>query len=176
MKRLWMVVIGGALMGAWVTSALAQRNARGKASVDINGVSVSIDYGRPSLHGRTIDQMLAMKSPTGDFWRLGADSSTTFTASGPLHFGSTTVPKGTYSLWARHDATAKTWTLVFNHQHGQWGTSHNPKLDFASVPLTEEKASNPADLVTITLSQESGSGLVTVEWGDLKLTAAFTAA
>lgn len=174
MKRFWIVLMGVALVGSVQGTALAQRNARGKTTVDLNGVTVSIDYGRPSLHGRTIDQMLAMKSPTGEFWRLGADSSTTFTSTGPVHFGKVTVPKGTYSLWARKDANGK-WTLVFNHQHGQWGTSHNPKLDFASVPLKEEKGAQSADLVTIDLSKMGSDGQFTVQWGDLKLTTGFTA-
>jgi Protein of unknown function (DUF2911) len=172
MKRLLMASLGAAVLLV-TTLPLLARNGRGKAEIMLNGKSVSIDYGRPSLHGRTIRQMLAMPSPTGKFWRLGADSSTTFVADMPLDFEGKTVPAGTYSLWAEMLPDNK-WDLVFNTQHGQWGTSHNPKLDLVKVPLHEEKVSDSADLVTIKLAKQGmDGGHFSVQWGDLMLATNF---
>ena len=58
---------------------------------------------------------------------------------------------------------------MFNTQHGQWGTQHNPKLDAYKVPLKESKAAKPAEEVTINLAKAGAGGMVTIEWGSLKL-------
>jgi Protein of unknown function (DUF2911) len=174
MKRLLMTSLGLVVLLA-ATLPLQAANARGKTEITLKGKTISIDYGRPALHGRTIQEMLAMKSPTGKFWRLGADSSTTFVTAVPLTFGNKTVPAGTYSLWAEMLPNNK-WDLVFNTQHGQWGTSHNPKLDLVKVPLHEEKVSDSADLVTIKLAKHGmDGGHFSVEWGDLMLATNFEA-
>ena len=167
MKRTLVGITTVAALLALSGTALAQANPRGNDKLEVNGKTVTVDYGRPSLHGRTVEEMLA-KLPVGGFWRLGADSSTTFTTSGDLMFGSTKVPKGTYSLWAEKMAD-KSWKLVFNTQHGQWGTQHNPKLDAYKVPLKESKADKAAEEVTITLAKAGTGGMVTIEWGSLKL-------
>ncbi len=175
MKRLLMASLGLSVMLAATLPALAQHEGRGKTEITLKGKTVSVDYGRPSLHGRTIQQMLAMKSPTAPFWRLGANQSTTFATSVPLVFGSKTVPAGTYSLWAEMLPNNK-WDLVFNTQHGQWGTSHNPKLDLVKVPLREEKITDSADLVTIKLAKQgTQGGHFSVQWGDLMLATNFEA-
>jgi len=172
MKRLLTMYFGLAVVLA-VTLPLQAANARGKTDIQLKGKTVSIDYGRPSLHGRTIKEMLAMKSPTAPFWRLGADSSTTFVTGVPLKFGNKTVPAGTYSLWAEMLPHNK-WDLVFNTQHGQWGTSHDPSKDLVKVPLQESKASDSANLVTIKLTKHGmDEGHFSVQWGDLMLATNF---
>ena len=172
MKRLLTMSMGLAVLLA-ITLPLQAANPRGKTEITLNGKTVSIDYGRPGLHGRTIQQILAMKSETGNFWRLGADTSTTFVTGVPLVFGNKTVPAGTYSLWAEMLPQNK-WELVFNTQHGQWGTSHNPKLDLVKVPLHETKTGKSVDLVTIKLVKHGmDTGHFSVQWGDLVLENSF---
>ncbi|MDE3180263.1 MAG: DUF2911 domain-containing protein [Acidobacteriota bacterium] len=175
MRRYATVVIIAAVGLSLAGLALAA-NPRGLAKVEFNGQAVSIDYGRPSLHGRTIDQMLGELKP-GGFWRLGADSSTTYTAATDLKFGDVTVPKGTYSLWAKRTGQ-NSWELVFNTAHGMWGTMHaqHAATDKYFVPLEETKASSPQDLVTITIAKHgSDAGAIDIVWGDLELMTHFTA-
>lgn len=175
MKAPLMVLCAVALAAATANQASAQRAGRGKAELTVGGTTVSVDYGRPSLHGRSVDSMLSQlpNGPTPNFWRLGANQSTTFTTTADLDFGGTTVPKGEYSLWAHHDGDS--WKLVFNTQHGQWGTSHDASKDLVSVPLTQTKADSSADLVTIGLDKHDGGGEIKIQWGDLELTASFMA-
>jgi hypothetical protein len=173
MKRILMASMGMVVLLAMALPLQAQGNPRGKTEITLNGKTVSIDYGRPSLHGRTVDQMLAELKP-GQFWRLGADSSTTFETGTALVFGNKTLPAGTYSLWAEKLAGNK-WELVFNKQHGQWGTQHDPKLDFVKVPLEESEASDSAEMVTIKLAKEGDGGRFSVQWGDLVLATNFKA-
>ncbi|MGH9344043.1 MAG: DUF2911 domain-containing protein [Terriglobia bacterium] len=174
MRRYGITTLTLALSLALAGTALAQHNARGNTKIEVNGQTVSIDYGRPSLHGRSITDMLG-KLPAGGFWRLGADSSTTFKTGMDLKFGDVTVPKGTYSLWAQKESD-NSWKLVFNTQHGQWGTQHDPSKDAYFVPLTGTKAASTQDLVTIKLSKEGDNGgMFDVVWGDLELVAHFAA-
>lgn len=172
MKRLLMMSFGLVVVLA-LTLPLQAANARGKTDIELNGKTVSIDYGRPVLHGRTVGEMLSKLKP-GQFWRLGADSSTTFVTGTDLAFANKTLPAGTYSLWAEKLPSNK-WDLVFNKQHGQWGTQHDPKLDLVKVPLEESKASDSADMVTIKLSEMGGDGHFSVQWGDLMLATNFKA-
>ena len=172
MKRTINAIVVAGLMILAALPLAAQGNPRGTATLSLNGKSVSVEYGRPSLKGRSVDALLGKLKP-GGVWRLGADTSTTFMSETNLSFGSVTVPKGTYSLWARHDAAG--WKLVFNKQHGQWGTEHDAAQDLAAVPLKESKASKPAEQVTINLSKAGAGGEVTIEWGDMKLAGDFTA-
>jgi Protein of unknown function (DUF2911) len=171
MKRLWLAFTTLAVIVSMSGIASAQKNPRGKASVEVNGKTVTVDYGRPALKGRSVEDMMS-KLPADGVWRLGADSSTTFTTSGDLMFGGTKIEKGVYSLWARRGAD-KSWKLVFNSQHGQWGTMHDASKDVAAVPMKEGKAGDAPDEVTISLTKEGMDGMITVEWGNLKLTADF---
>ncbi|HUI43348.1 MAG TPA: DUF2911 domain-containing protein [Terriglobia bacterium] len=175
MKAAMMVLCALGLAAAVSGPASAQRAARGKAELTVGSAKVSIDYGRPALHGRTVDSMLSQlpNGPTPNFWRLGANQSTTFSTSADLDFGGTTVPKGEYSLWAHQEDNS--WKLVFNTQHGQWGTQHDPSKDLVSVPLTQTKASNSAETVTIGLQQHDSGGEIKIQWGDLELAADFAA-
>jgi Protein of unknown function (DUF2911) len=172
MKRLLTMTFGLAVVLA-MTLPLQAANARGKSEITLGGKTVSVDFGRPTLHGRTVGEMLS-ELKEGGFWRLGADSSTTFVTGVDLAFGSETVPAGTYSLWAEKLAGNK-WDLVFNKQHGQWGTQHDPAQDFVKVALEESKADDSAEMVTIELGEEGGGGTFSVQWGDLVLETSFTA-
>jgi Protein of unknown function (DUF2911) len=172
MKRILMMSFGLALVLA-MTLPLQAANARGKTDIELNGKTVSIDYGRPVLHGRTVGEMLSQLKP-GQFWRLGADSSTTFVTGTDLAFANETLPAGTYSLWAEK-VSANKWDLVFNKQHGQWGTQHDAKLDLVKVPLDESKATDSSEMVTIKLANQGSGGHFSVQWGDLMLAANFEA-
>lgn len=173
MKRAMTTIL---VLGVAVFAALplmAQRNPRGTAKVMLDGKAVTVEYGRPSLKDRSVEDLLA-KVPAGGFWRLGADKSTTFTTEADLAFGETTVPKGEYSLWASKQGDGG-WKLVFNKQTGQWGTQHDAAQDLVAVPLTTGKAGTAAEQVTINLAEASGGGMISIEWGDMKLSADFKA-
>jgi len=173
MKRLLMGVLALGLLTITVESALAQRNPRATTQISVGGKMVSVEYGRPALKGRKVSELLDQLKP-GDFWRLGADKSTTFSTAADLQFGDATVPSGEYSLWVGK-AEGDTWKLVFNKQHGQWGTDHDAAQDLTSAPLKETKASNSAETVTINLTKSGAGGVITIQWGDMKLSAGFKA-
>lgn len=172
MKRLFTAMLGFAISTALAGSALAQANPRGTAKIMVDGKAVSAEYGRPALKGRTAEQLLDQLKP-GEVWRLGADKSTTFSTATDLAFGDVTVPKGEYSLWARKEAD-NAWKLVFNKQHGQWGTDHDAAQDLAAVPLKQEKEKT-AEQVTISFEEERGAYELSIQWGDIELSTYFKA-
>jgi hypothetical protein len=171
MKRFLIAVLAMAVFGVVAENGFGQRNPRETAKISVGSKAISVEYGRPSLKGRSADDLLQQLKP-GDFWRLGADKSTTFSTTADLQFADVTVPNGQYSLWAAREAD-NSWKLVFNKQHGQWGTQHDASQDLASVPLKETKASNSAEMVTISLTKQGAGGGIAIQWGDMKLRASF---
>jgi hypothetical protein len=173
MKKIMVMLFSTLMVATFAVPALAQGNPRGTAKLTLNGKTVSVEYGRPSLKGRSVDEMLSQLK-AGDVWRLGADKSTTFSTGVDLAFGDTTVPAGDYSLWMQKQAD-NSWKLVFNKQHGQWGTQHDAAQDAVSVPLTQSQATKPAEMVTITLAKAGAGGSITINWGTLTVSANFSA-
>ena len=176
MKRMTDAFLCCVVLLAVGTTALAQRNPRGKAELCFHGNEITVEYGRPELNGRTAEQLLA-RLKAGGFWRLGADTSTTFSTAADLSFangaaGAVSVPKGSYSLWAQKQADG-CWMLVFNKQTGQWGTQHDAAQDLYSAPLSRGKASKSAERVTVGLAEADGGGVLSIHWGDLNLSAKF---
>lgn len=170
MKRLLCGICGLAVFAILAVPGLAQKNPRGTSTLDINGKTVSVEYGQPTLKGRSVDELLGKLKP-GEVWRLGADKSTTFSTAIDLMFGDVALPAGEYSLWARREAD-NSWKLAFNKQHGQWGMQHDAAQDLVAAPLKETKLSSPQEMLTISMDK---SGMLVIEWGDKKLTASFKA-
>lgn len=173
MKRLAVGVLSVVVMACCATAARAQAGPRGTSTITIKGQVVSVEYGRPSLRGRTTDQLLG-DLPAGSFWRLGSNTSTTFKTGTDLVFGDVTVPAGEYSIWMQRQED-NSWKLVFNKEHGQWGTKHDASQDFASVPMKENKVTKPVEMVTLTLRKAGKGGSLTVQWGTLEAVADFKA-
>ena len=91
MKRFLVGILAMGLPLVAVESAPAQGNSRGTSKITISGKAVSVEYGRPSLNGRKVSELLDQVEP-GTPWRLGADKSTTFSTGVDLQFGDVTIP------------------------------------------------------------------------------------
>jgi hypothetical protein len=156
----------GALTAVTALPLLAQGN-RGKAELKAGSGAITVDYGRPSLKGR--DMLSRLED--GAYWRMGMNEATVLTTPVDLAFGSTTVPKGSYSLWLKKDGDA--FRLVFNSQTGQWGTEHDPAKDVHDVALTTEAVSSPVETFTIDLKPAADGGEMDLVWGATKLKGAF---
>jgi hypothetical protein len=174
MKRLAMALLSVLMVACFAAMALAQGNPRGTSTLTIKGKTVSVEYGRPSLKGRTTEELLG-RLKAGGVWRLGADTSTTFKTDIDLAFGDVTIPAGEYSIWMQRQKD-NSWKLLFDKKHGQWGEpAPDPAECFASVPLTESKPAASVEMVTLTLSKAAGGGTLEFEWGGLQVAAKFKA-
>jgi Protein of unknown function (DUF2911) len=168
------------------TTAFAQpADSRGAASTTIDGKKVSIDYGRPSLKGRTIDE-LTKALPADRIWRAGENQVTTLTTETDLVIGGKTVPAGKYSLYVHAPATGD-WSLVVNSDLGiplvkiwdkapdnvknePWphleGYSNVLGKEVARAAMKSGKTSPAADLFTISLAPASGGANLNLAWAD----------
>ena len=142
--------------------AFAQGNPRGEAKATVAGKEVTVDYGRPSLKGR---DMLG-QAQVGQAWRMGADAATGLKTDADLAFGSVKVPKGEYILTATKVA-AEEWHLNV--------LSKADRSKVADVPLVSSKATASVELFTIDVKGEKDKGELRLSWGQVVLSAPFTA-
>lgn len=174
MKKLALAGLTALIVAGLALEAIAQGGSRGTSSISLHGKTVSVEYGRPGLNGRTTDALLGRLQP-GELWRLGSNTSTTFKTEVDLAFGDVTVPAGTYSIWMQRQSD-NSWKLLFDKKHGQWGSPAPPASEaFASAPLTQSAASSPVETLTLTLHKQGGGGDLVIQWGTLEVTANFTA-
>jgi len=148
-----------------VTIAFAHGNDIGKAEATIGKAKVSISYGRPQLKGRDVSKLIQ----PGQMWRIGADVPTTIESDADLDFGGTRVPKGKHVLLARLSAPGQ-WSLVVSSAP----VSHyEPSAKLAEEPMTVEQGKDSVEDLTISLTNNSGEGVIEISWGTQKLSASF---
>jgi len=168
MQRISRIILGFAAASALALltqATLAHGNDRGEAKAKIGGAHVTIDYGQPSLRGR--DPLSLIKA--GEVWRLGSDAPTTLESDLDLNIGGTKVAKGKHILLARFDGPGK-WTLVVSSKSS---FDYDASAKIAETPMTFVEAPDSVETVTIKLTDKSGTGVIEVAWGKLRLTAMF---
>ena len=136
----------------------------------IDGASISIEYGRPSLKGRTPGK--DVDPFDGREWRVGADEATTLKTSKTLKFGDLTVPAGTYTLYTI--PTGGTWQLIVSKKTGQWGVPYPQGEDLGRAPMTVRPATKPSEQLTISIQDTSTGGTLSIDWGTSHATIPFT--
>lgn len=184
-----------ALMAIAVLSFAQEEAERGLAEATINGKTVSVDYGRPSLNGRSIDELIA-KLPEDRMWRAGMNQVTVLKTEADLVLGDKPVPAGKYSLYV-HAPEKGEWSLVLNSVLGQplskvWAQApenlaNEPWPHFAyskeigdkEVARAQMKSGQmnpPAELFTIDLKSADGGAVMKLSWGDRSWTVELKAA
>lgn len=180
MKKVLMAVAALAL----AAPGFAQDNARGEASATFEGKKVTIDYGRPALKGRPMDELLK-QLPADRMWRAGAAQVTTLTSETALVIGGKKVPAGKYSLYL-HVPESGDYALALNKDRGQplgeiWAEAPDnlkkelwPQQDYGKIAATEvarvalRKAAPeaPSDQFTIGLTPSKAGAVLSLTWGD----------
>lgn len=131
---------------------------RDEVSQTLNGVTMTINYGRPSVRGRKIFGGVV---PYGIVWRTGANEATSMTITGDIWIGGNKVPRGSYTLYTL--PTKRGWWLIINKQTGQWGTEYNKSMDLIRVPMTVRSLPHTVEKFTIEIRR------LTPSKGELKL-------
>ena len=167
-------------------SAQAQSNPRGSATTAVDGKKVAIDYGRPALKGRTLEELTA-KLPADRIWRAGENQVTTLTTEGPITIGGKAIPAGKYSLYVPVGKDGN-YSLAINRDLGvalktifpaappaladePWPhledyNKNIGKTEVARVALTAGKNAAPVDPFTISLTPKGNGATLTLAWGD----------
>lgn len=182
MKRI-VVVLFVAL--ACLAVLVAQPAPRDTATLDLKGGKVSIEYGQPSLKGRSFDE-LAKALPADRMWRAGSEKVTILTTQVPLIIGGKVVQAGKYSVYV-HCPEAGPYSLVLNRDQGQplknlWSAAPAeiandpyPSFDYANqveskeavrAEMKKHASSELVDTFKITLEPTAKGGTLKMAWGD----------
>jgi hypothetical protein len=166
--------------------ALAQGGAsRGSASATIGGKKVTIDYGRPSLKGRSFAD-LTKDLPSDRVWRAGMNQVTTLSTETALTVGGKKVAPGKYSVYV-HVPTSGDWSLILNSDLGvplgQIYDQAPPNMKNEPWPYMEDytakigtkeavrvamkkSAGKSEEMLTYTLTPSGNGATLTIAWGD----------
>ena len=136
----------------------------------VDGANLSIEYGRPSLKGRTPGK--DVDPFDGREWRTGADEATTLKTDKALTFGDLKVPAGTYTLYTI--PTGGTWHLIVSKKTGQWGIPYPQGEDLGRAPMTVSATSLAAEQLTISVQDTPAGGTLHVDWGGTRASIPFT--
>lgn len=183
-NRILAVAVAGALASA--VSAQQPPPPRETVKAQVGAAKVSVEYGRPSLKGRAIDELLK-QLPADRMWRAGVNQVTTLTVEGSVLVGGKPVPAGKYSLYV-HAPEQGDYSLVVNSDRGTplgqiWDKApDNLKnelwpnmekydenilaMELVRVPMKKVAAAKPVDQFTITLAPAKAGSTLTLAWGD----------
>ena len=159
------IFVLGLLAAALVSAALVERaddskrkSKNGKTAGVVDGVEVTVEYGRPNVNGRSIWGGLV---PFDKVWRTGADEASTITFSADVLIEGEALAAGTYALFTIPGESE--WTVIFNKTAEQWGAfNYDAGQDALRVTVspTESEHVESMDFVI------DGSS-VALRWGEL---------
>ena len=159
--------IGDRLEAAERRTGPAQLSVRDTARAAIGAATLTVDYGRPLLRGRTL---LGDVITYDRVWRTGANAATQLTTSAPITLAGLALPAGTYTLWTVPHVRGV--DLIVNRQTGQWGTEYHRAQDLGSAPMKSESVSQPVEKFTISIEpSDARHGILAMSWGTFRWTA-----
>ncbi len=133
---------------------------RDSVSGTVNGATITINYGSPSVKGRKIWGGLV---PYDTVWRTGANEATRFTTSKDIWVEGKKLPAGTYGFFAI--PTENSWTLIFNSVPNQWGAfKYDATKDVLRVKV-KVKPNTMHERLVYTIDSKGFS----LAWEDLKV-------
>jgi hypothetical protein len=101
---------------AATAQAQQDRAPRETVTAEIGGKKVAVEYGRPSLKGRAVKDLLS-QLPANRVWRAGVDQATTLTTDADILVGGKKVPAGKYTLYL-HAPESGSYELLVNKDPG----------------------------------------------------------
>jgi hypothetical protein len=125
-----------------------------------SGATVSIDYSRPSLKGRTLSEL----APSGKVWRTGANEATVIETSQDLKVEGKELAAGKYSIYSIPGE--KEWTIIFNKAWKNWGTVYNESDDILRIQVKAGKSKAFTEMMSFEIAKE---GKVHLLWGDTQI-------
>lgn len=120
------------------------------------GQNFEVHYSAPSVRGRKIWGELV---PYGEVWRTGANEATTFEIDRDVKVNGQNLPAGKYALFTIPGE--KEWTLIFNKDWKQMGTSkYSAKKDALRITVPSTNAGYLTEQMNIDVSDQ----LLTLRW------------
>ena len=147
-----------------VTISCAQQKAspRKEAKGTLNKVSVTIDYGSPSVKGRAVWGGLEQY---GKVWRAGANENTTISFDGNLTIGGTELKAGTYGFFIIPNKDGE-WVAIFNSKNDAWGAySYNEAEDVVRLKVKPKFVKENQEELMYSI----GKGSIDLAWEKARL-------
>jgi hypothetical protein len=144
---------------------------RVKVEATVDGANVSVEYSRPALKGRVPGK--DVDPYEGKEWRTGADEQTTLVTDRALKFGNVSVPPGRYGLHTM--PMSGTWQLIVHKREKGWGIPYPGKEgELGRIPMTMGKTPKADERLTISIEDTAQGGVLHIDWGTTRASAAFT--
>jgi hypothetical protein len=124
-------------------TAQIKPSQHGTVSQEIAATKITIEYDRPVARGRDLFGALV---PYDRVWCPGANNCTTLTISTDISIEGQSLPKGTYTVWAKPGAAK--WSIIFNRAHPTFHTRYQSVAD--------------QDLLKIDITPRAGSHMETL--------------
>lgn len=119
------------------------------ATGKINGATITIKYGSPSVKLRPIWGTLV---PFNEVWRAGANEATTFETDKELMIEGSKLPAGKYSFFVIPNE--KECIVIFNKVAKQWGSGkYNEKEDQLRVTVKPQVAKQSTEKLVYTIAK-----------------------
>jgi hypothetical protein len=156
-------------------------NERSTVIQQIGPVTVSIDYSSPHVHspqgqdrrGKIWGTLVPWGMANLGFgsckecpWRVGANVNTIFTTSDDIQVNGSTLPAGSYALFAIPQQDE--WTWIFSKNHTSWGSFfYDPAEDALRVKAKPEKAEYREVLTFDFTERRDDHATVAMKWEEL---------
>lgn len=119
----------------------------------INGATITINYGSPSVKGREIWGKLV---PFNQVWRAGANDATTFETDKEVTIEGSKLPAGKYSFFVIPNE--KECVIIFNKEAKQWGAyKYKEKEDQFRVTVKQKVAKTKAEKLVYVIEKNTVS-------------------
>ena len=119
----------------------------------INGATITINYGSPSVKGREIWGKLV---PFNQVWRAGANDATTFETDKEVTIEGSKLPAGKYSFFVIPNE--KECVIIFNKEAKQWGAyKYKEKEDQFRVTVKQKVANTKAEKLVYVIEKNTVS-------------------
>ena len=113
----------------------AQKSPRKQVEGTVGDVTISIDYGAPSVKGRKIWGGLEKYDVV---WRAGGNENTTVTFDSDVKVAGESLPAGKYGFFIIPRESGE-WVVIFNKKNDAWGAySYSEEEDALRVELAPE--------------------------------------
>lgn len=124
----WVSVAAVLLSLAAAGEAQVRASERGGAFQEVNGTTVTVEFGRPEMRGRT--DIYGGLIPWGKVWTPGANWATTLEVDADVTVGGQALRKGKYSVWM--EVQRDRWTVILDPRARIFHTAP-PPFDSAQV-------------------------------------------
>ena len=154
MKKTCVLII--AMVFGFLNFSMAQKQMTSPAETatgKINGATITINYGSPSVKGREIWGKLV---PFDKVWRAGANEATTFETDKEITVEGLKLPAGKYSFFVIPGG--KECTIIFNKVAKQWGAyDYKEKEDQLRVKVSPKATTEVTEKMLFVIAKESVS-------------------